>query len=383
MRILHVAETAMGGVGTYLAELLPLQAGSFGSHNVRALLPDQHAAHVSGVDKQMLRRWHRTGRSPRDLLRLVSAIRREVARFKPTLVHAHSSVAGAVLRMMYGRTARPFRLVYCPHGWAFDQPSSPARNRALAAVERALAPLCDRIVIISEHERREALRVGIAEDRLTLVLNGIADVPPARPSTWVDDRLKVLFVGRMDRQKGFDTLLDAAEPLADRICVRAVGKAVAGPAMTRGGSRAVQLLGWRSLAEIAVEIAAADIVAVPSRWEGFGLVALEAMRGGCAVVASDVGGLREIVVDGVTGRLVPPDSPERLMQVLADGDRRRWKRMGEAGRRRYLSLFTAQRMNAELVQLYRQLTGTEVTVDAKPAPRPYLVAEEPRSRVHA
>jgi glycosyltransferase involved in cell wall biosynthesis len=378
MKILHVAETAMGGVGTYLAELLPLQADSFGTHAVRALLPDEHAGHVTGVDKQMIRRWHRKGRSVMNLVRLALATRREVAQFKPTLIHAHSSFAGAVLRLLYRSADRPFRIVYCPHGWAFDRPGSPAKTGAAAAAERALAPLCDRIVIISEHERREGLRIGIAADRMTLVLNGISDVPPARPAHWLDHRLKVLFVGRMDRQKGFDTLLDAAEPLAKRICVRAVGKAVAGPAMARADSRTVELLGWRSLAEIAVEIASADVVVVPSRWEGFGLVALEAMRGGCAVVASDVGGLREIVVDGVTGRLVPPDMPERLMEVLAEGDRGRWKRMGEEGRRRYLALFTAERMHAELVDLYQQLTQGEAD-----APQAVQSGPVPQKCVHA
>ena len=380
MKILHVAETAMGGVGTYLAELLPLQADSFGMHNVRALLPDQHAGHVTGVDKQMIRRWRRAGRSPLNLFRLILAIRREVAQFKPTLIHAHSSFAGAVLRLMYRSPKRPFRIVYCPHGWAFDQPSLPAKNRAIASVERALAPLCDQIVIISEHEQRKGLRIGIPADRMTLVLNGISDVPPAHPSHWEDTRLKVLFVGRMDRQKGFDTLLDAAEPLASRISVRAIGKAVAGRAMARLDSRVVEFLGWRSLAEIAVEIAAADVVVVPARWEGFGLVALEAMRGSCAVVASDVGGLREIVVDGVTGRLVPPDTPERLMEVLAQGGIAQWKRMGEEGRRRYLALFTAERMSAELAQLYRRLMQAEPDV---PLAKPNLVAETPRNRAHA
>ncbi|MEJ8630106.1 glycosyltransferase [Sphingomonas sp. I4] len=63
------------------------------------------------------------------------------------------------------------------------------------------------------------------------------------------------------------------------------------------------------MSEVATEIAAADVVAIPSRWEGFGLVALEAMCGSCAVVASSVGGLREIIVDGVTGYLVPPTVP--------------------------------------------------------------------------
>jgi glycosyltransferase involved in cell wall biosynthesis len=169
--------------------------------------------------------------------------------------------------------------------------------------------------------------------------------------------VRVLFVGRLDTQKGFDTLLDAVEPIQDHVAVRVIGKAVAGPATTpRKRSPQIEYLGWRSLSEVATEIAAADVVVVPSRWEGFGLVALEAMCGGCAVVASDVGGLREIVVDGETGYLVPPDRPERLMHALARHDRATWQAMGAAGRARYETMFTAQRMNAELAALYAELS---------------------------
>lgn len=170
-----------------------------------------------------------------------------------------------------------------------------------------LAPAADRIVLISDHERREGVRIGIDPAALTTVLNGIADLHSERPARWQDDRVRVLFVGRLDTQKGFDTLLDAVEPIQDHVAVRVIGKAVAGPATTpRKRSPQIEYLGWRSLSEVATEIAAADVVVVPSRWEGFGLVALEAMCGGCAVVASDVGGLREIVADGETGYLVPP-----------------------------------------------------------------------------
>ena len=356
MRILHIAESAQGGVGTYLAEILPDQARRYGGDNVRALVPQQHAAHLGGVDRRLLATWNRKDRSPLGALRLAAAIRREIAAFAPGVVHAHSSIAGGVLRLLHGWTTPPFRIVYCPHGWAFDRRSSALKHRLIERIESSLAPVADRIVAISAHERREALRIGIAPGRLSLVLNGIADLPPARPSRWREDRIRLLFVGRMDEQKGFDTLLDAVEPLADRVALRVIGKAVAGPARPgRKWSAQVEYLGWRSLAEVATEIAAADVVVIPSRWEGFGLVALEAMRGRCAVVASDVGGLREIVVEGITGHLVPADSPERLMRVLGSHDRATWRAMGQAGRARYEAAFTARRMNDELAALYEEL----------------------------
>jgi len=373
MKILHVAESAQGGVGTYLAEILSDQAQRYGAHHVRALVPAQHAAHLSGVDRRLVATWVRRERSIVSLFRLALAIWRQIAAFAPDIVHVHSSVAGGLVRLIYGWRTPAFRIVYCPHGWAFDRQSSGVKRRLLERIERSLAPAADRIVLISDHERREGLRIGIAPDKLVLVLNGIADQHGNRPARWIDPRVHMLFVGRLDVQKGFDTLLDAVAPLEDRISVRVIGKAVAGPAtLPRPRTPQVEYLGWRSLSEVATEIAAADVVVVPSRWEGFGLVALEAMRGSCAVVASDVGGLREIVVDGVTGYLVPPDSPERLMRALSLHDRATWQAMGRAGRLRYETRFTARRMNAELAALYADL-----------APSCADRHHEPGARVHA
>ena len=358
MKILHLAESAKGGVGTYLAEILGDQARRYGRDNVRALIPSQHAAHVTGVDRRLLVTWRRQNRSALGVFRLASAIRQEIARFKPTIVHAHSSFAGGVLRLLYGWRGPPFRIVYCPHGWAFDRKSTGLKNRLIESIERNLAPSADRIVLISNHEHLEALRIGIDPERLAVVLNGIDDQPAARSARWDDHRIRVLFVGRLDTQKGFDTLLDAVDPIRDRVSVRVIGKAVAGPATApRPHSSQVEYLGWRSLSEVATEIAAADVVVIPSRWEGFGLVALEAMRGGCAVVASAVGGLREIVVENVTGHLVVPDNPERLMTALTLHDRGAWQAMGAAGRARYEAMFTARRMNDELHAVYEELAS--------------------------
>lgn len=351
-RILHVAETAKGGVGTYLAELLPEQIADHGEEAICVLLPRGHASHVTGVSRRVMRTWQRRDRSFISLVRLTLAILATVRSFQPTIIHAHSSVAGVVVRLLYGWRRGGVPIVYCPHGWAFDRVGNATKRRIVALCERWLARWCDRVVAISGHERRRARAVGISEKSLALVLNGIADAEAPPPSAWPTDRVKVLFVGRLDRQKGFDTLLDAVQPLQTRISVRVIGRAIAGPATERRVLENVAYLGWRSLAEIGAEIAAADVVVVPSRWEGFGLVALEAMRGGRAVIASAVGGLPEIVVDGFTGRLVAPDTPFELMLALSSGSREMWAGMGRAGRARFLRRFTARRMADELSRLY-------------------------------
>ncbi len=115
------------------------------------------------------------------------------------------------------------------------------------------------------------------------------------------------------------------------------------------------MLGWVAPTDIAAQMQAADLVVVPSGWEGFGLAAAEAIRAGKPVIASNVGGLRELVTEGVNGRLVPPDSPDALRAALMTDSLQMLKAMGEAGHRIYLQRFTAARMNQSLLGIYSQL----------------------------
>jgi glycosyltransferase involved in cell wall biosynthesis len=121
-------------------------------------------------------------------------------------------------------------------------------------------------------------------------------------------------------------------------------------------AQGVTWLGWVPHHELHVLVRAHDALVVPSRWEGFGLVALEAMRAGRAVVASDRGSLPEIVDDGRTGVLVRPLSPERLAATLGALTRPQLESMGAAGRRRYEDEFTAERMNRQTLDLYRSVS---------------------------
>ena len=351
MRVLHVAESAQGGVGSYLAFLAPLQIATLGRENVRILAPREHL-HQLGASADGATGYHRGARSIPALLRLAAALREEVRRRRPDIIHAHSTFAGLVARLLHGGRGGP-RVVYCPHGWAFDMEGSAARRRALGLLERWLSRRCDAVVAVSAHEQRQALGVGVDPARVALVPNGAPDTAGAAgAAAWDGPRLRVLFVGRLDRQKGLDVLLEAVRPLAATVDVRVVGAAVADAPALAAPLAHVTFLGWRTPDEIAAQMAAADVVAAPSRWEAFGLVAIEAMRAGRPVIASDVGGLSEIVRDGETGRLVPPGSPEHLRAALGRDDAAARAAMGAAGRRRFLSCYTMARVEAELRALY-------------------------------
>jgi glycosyltransferase involved in cell wall biosynthesis len=133
----------------------------------------------------------------------------------------------------------------------------------------------------------------------------------------------------------------------------------------------MEFLGFR--ADAAALMATMDIVAVPSLFEPFGIVAVEAMAQARPVVASAVGGLTETVQDGVTGRLVPPGNPQRLAEALRDLVRSSATRlqMGLAARQRALDLFSPERTIAAYSRIYAELT-------AKPDPAANQASGETR-----
>lgn len=361
MKILHVAETSRGGCGTYLNEMLPQQIEALGEARLRCIAPRQHLDQLSRLPETLLHPFERPSRM-RGLPQLANAVSRSVRDWQPDLIHAHSTFAGAVVRTLSLTMPMP-PVVYCPHGWVFDVPLPGPLGRIARLTERWLSRRCARIIAISQAERLQGLACGIDDERIVVVRNGVAATAPEHVAAWNDARLRLLFVGRLDRQKGADTLLEAVAPLQRSVCLRVVGERVHG-----GREQALPSLphvsytGWLNQEQVAAQINACDAVVMPSRWEGFGLVAVEAMRAAKPVLASEVGGLREIVQDPHTGRLFPPDDPLALRRLLGNLDRDQLRRQGEAGRERFLQHYTSRRTHEELMRVYADVLGRPVDV---------------------
>lgn len=362
MRILHVAESVKGGCGTYLNQIVRAQMADPAIDRVHAVLPQAHVMQVPDIPAASRMLFAGRERSPASLRDLWRATAEAIRVFEPDCLHLHSTFAGAIgrLGLALGRS-RP-SVVYCAHGWAFDMAGSPLKRAAMMLAERALAPTCEGIIAISEHERRRAITAGIAPDRIVTVLNGIVDAPPP-PAPRPGSIRRVLFIGRLDRQKGFDVLLEAIRPLAGRVALRVIGSAVVGDQMGIAVDHPdVTMLGWCDEERVRRELAWTDCVVIPSRWEGFGLVALEAMRAGRAVIASRVGGLPEVVEDGHTGWLIPPDDAAALRAMLGSLGNADLVAAGAAGRHRFLRHFTIERTAASLTAVYRQAIAMRRTI---------------------
>lgn len=355
LKILHVAETVRGGIATYLNELHPHQSASFGRGNVSYVVPSDHRHDLVNIEDEAVTTFPRNGRNAVGLFAMLSATMRAVRQQRPDIIHLHSSFAGLLVRPVLWLTYRRSRIVYCPHGWAFGRETGRLSRAVTEFTELLLSKLTHRIVCISKSEQVDARRVGIAAKRLVLVHNGISRQRPTldkRAASWRSEKIKVLFIGRLDRQKGYDLLIEAARALGDKLDVRLIGASVVSKFRRSDLPANVSLLGWMDRNQIEAELDQADMVAIPSRWEAFGLVAIEAMRAAKPIIAFRIGALPEIVEDGTTGVLCDEVSPEKLAEGFKRAARLDLPAVGRAGYERFTRLYDIEQTHRNLSQVY-------------------------------
>lgn len=360
-RVLHVTEAPLGGVVAYLEEVLAAQ-GDSPLEEVTLVTPEINLPaldRAKGTRLRLVPFAHERG-SVMGLLRLARLTVREARAIRPEVLHVHSTFAGAMVRLCRPLIPRRTRIVYCPHGWSFLREGKPALNRALALAERVLSLGCDRIICISEHEREEALAAGLPARKLVVIDNGVTPRPAAAPIRR-EGPLKIAFAGRFDRQKGFDTYCEVMRRLGDAARGIAIGRAIVAADQVSIPPN-VEVLGWQPRERVFDLYREADVLLVPSRWEGFGLVAIEAMQAGTAVFASRVGGLQDIVREGETGRLFTPGDAEAIVAAIRSTTREALTAMGQKGTLRFHDRYTAARMNSQILQLYIEMTGRDLPI---------------------
>ncbi len=249
--------------------------------------------------------------------------------------------------------------------------------RELALYASATAFLACGARIVDEIERDYGVRL---RDRpVGVVPHGLPDLARPEPAPIGDGSVRILCVGRLEPRKGTDVLLEAAaRVLAEAPDTRLdiVGDAGSGgharsyPSLWRelaGGSEVearTTFLGQVDNATLLRHYARADVVVVPSRFESFGLTAIEAMRFGVPAVVTATGEMQDIVADAGCGLVVPPADADALatalLELVRSPERRRV--LGETGRTAFAQRYTRERMAEEVERFYR-----EVRRDAQPA----------------
>ncbi len=369
--VLHVSQPTIGGVMMVVRDLVRDQAAR--GLDVSVACPDDGQL-PAAVEESGVRRipWH-AGRSPgRGVPAECSRLKDIVEKAKPDVVHLHSSKAG-----LCGRLVLRGRLPTCfhPHGWSFHAVDGLIAS-ASVYWERTACRWTHSTICVSDAEKRVGERSGL-KACWDVVRNGI-DLEYWRQPLH-DDRAAaqsrlglvsgapvVICIGRICRQKGQDLLLRAwnvvrhQQPDASLILV---GDGPDRETLQRQVPDGVTFVGART--DIRDWMVGADLVVMPSRWEGLSIALLEAMACERTVIATDVSGMKEAVGTDA-GILVPPGDIDTLAREICRGleSPDRMQEIGRAARKRVEAEFNVRNTCNSIAAIYDRLLGNRAAVGA-------------------
>jgi glycosyltransferase involved in cell wall biosynthesis len=367
MRIVYVVtrSDAIGGAHIHVRDftLALRNAGHDASVLVGGEGPVTQEFRDKGVPYESLRYLGREI-NPSDDVRAFWELRKALKRHRPDLVSTHCAKAGWLGRFAARTLGLP--VIFTAHGWSFTDGITPRKAWAYRWAERVAAPFADKIITVSEYDRALAIEQRVAAGhRVVAIHNGMPDIDDSLRADASAAPPRIVMVARFEPQKDHSTALTALAAVRDLPWeIEFIGDgplldSARGLAERLGVSERVHFAGARR--DVAHRLASAQLFLLISNWEGFPRSILEAMRARLPVVASDVGGSRESVVDGETGFLVPRGNATmlaaRLRMLLSDASLR--ARMGTRARHRYEEHFTAQRMFQRTLNVYEAVLQSD------------------------
>lgn len=241
-----------------------------------------------------------------------------IKKYHPDIVYGHSSKAGALARI--ANIGLPSKCIYNPHGWAFNMRQSHRKRQMYITIERLLAPLSQRIICISDAEKKSATKYKICSmKKLQVIYNGIdfdeldKEINQKVNISIPKNSFVIGMVGRLSEQKAPDIFVNAAK-LINKAIPNAyfliVGDGKLRPTIEHqikqaGLKDSFYITGWVN--NPAAYMKLMNIGMLLSRWEGFGLVLPEYMRVGVPIIATKVDAIPDIIKDNTNGLLVKKD----------------------------------------------------------------------------
>jgi len=295
-----------------------------------------------------------------------------------SIVHTHTSKGGFIGRLAARIAGIPI-IVHTAHGFAFHEFSSTAALQFYAALERIATHWCGRIITVSNNHREWALELKISlPEKIVAIQNGIS--PERLKVTRLRDQIRaelgvsseealIITLGRLVPQKGLEYLIqavpDIVTQMGNRVKVIIAGR---GPLRTDledlaysiGVAANVTFIGFR--ADVADILNVADVVALPSLWEGLSIALLEAMAMAKPIVTTDISSNREVIEDGRTALLVPPRDPGTLAQAIVSllSSPTLAARLGAAAQETFKAKFTEERMLKQTWEVYSELISRKL-----------------------
>jgi glycosyltransferase involved in cell wall biosynthesis len=360
MRVLQViARLNVGGTARYVGRL----ATDLPAHAVETLVASgcvQGAEVEDPVAQQLvIKRIAHLGRriNPIADLKALRELQQAVDAYRPDVIHTHTFKAGLLGRLVKSDAKR----VHTFHGHLLDDPEfSRLKRNFVIRTERWLAPRADALVTVGQRVGRDLLAAKIGRpDQYLSIPPGVDPLPlpsrhEARLALGIDneDRPIVAWVARVTGVKAPHRVVELARLLPSARFVMAGGGDLL-EEMRRSAPDNLTILGWQDAATV---WGAADITLSTSDNEGMPVALIEAQLAGLPVVATDVGGVSEVVEDQITGFVTATDV-ESLRVCLAEliQDAGLCERMGQAAKIRASELFTPEKMVAAHIGLYERL----------------------------
>ncbi len=316
-------------------------------------------------------------------IRALYNIYRILKRIRPHIVHTHTSKAGALGRLAAYLARTPI-IVHTPHGHVFNDYYGPFMTMLFVLAERNLSFVTDKIIAITEQEREEHLAVGVSsKEKYAIIHSGVAldwlmnasfEIDSGKRKFGIPQDCNVVgVVGRLVPIKGHKYLVTAAKKIIEKsrntvfvfVGDGHLQSELEEQAESIGIRNNIIFTGWRkNVPEI---ICLFDMLVLPSLNEGMGRVLIEGMALGKPIVASNVGGIINIVKNGENGILLPPKDPNALEDAILQliNNRDLAEKMGKKGRAMVLPEFSSSFMAKRTDDLYQSLLNNKRAVESK------------------
>lgn len=365
VRVMHVVQSA-GGVEQYLVMLLKyIDREKY--ENILVCSQDFHIDKFEGLVSHIIVIDMKREIGLNDIIALIE-VRKEIREYKPDVVYAHSSKAGVITRL--ADLGINNKSIYNSHGWAFNMRGLKVKKFFYIIIEKVMSHFCDKIICISEAEKKSALKYRIcSEEKLDVICNGI-DIEEYKKSRSnkltrmelgiPNDAIVIGTVGRLSEQKAPDVFIKVAVEMK-KIIPNAyfimVGDGnqkdeVLEYAKLNGIDNSLIITNW--VDDPICYIRLFNVAVLLSRWEGFGLVLPEYMMCGVPIVATRVDAIPYIIKDHVNGLLVSVDSVDEtckaIIEILNDEDLR--TKLIEQGQKIAVDQYDIRRVVKEYSKLF-------------------------------
>lgn len=358
MKILHVGEYVSGGVATYLKTLVNGLQQYKDIDNY--LVMSRYKSEQDWGDMQDKVTYYEYKRNIFNIFKAMIFIYKFINKIQPDIIHVHSTWAGVFVRFPLLFVKKKAKIIYTAHGWSFIMDVSAKKKYLYAFIERVLSRVTDKIINISNFEEKQALNYGLNKEKMIVIYNGVKDRNYDMKNNLDkninnSNRINLLFVGRLDRTKGIDILLDVYNKYEFKnLHLYIIGDSVLDNIEIKSTDK-ITCLGWINNEDIDKYYQMCDAVIMPSRWDGFGLVAIEAMRNSKPVIVSNRGALPELIKNGLNGYIFDLDDENSLRNILLNLDRSFLKKMGMEGRNIYLENYTDRIFVKNIYNLYKNI----------------------------